>query len=188
MNSLFEAAKQVQEFIEQQGWSFCFIGGLAVLRWGRMRATSDVDLTVLTDFKNEEEYIRKLIKQFAPRIENAESFALINRVLLLKTGSNIGLDISLGGFPFEQNMIAKSSLFEIAPNCLLRTCSAEDLIILKVFAGRKQDWFDVENILLRNGRKLNLSYIYDSASMLCSLIEASDRVDELKSLCNKLSV
>jgi len=43
-NLLFTAAKEIQEYIHAQEWDFCFIGGLAVLRWGEMRMTQDVDL------------------------------------------------------------------------------------------------------------------------------------------------
>ncbi|HEV8037874.1 MAG TPA: hypothetical protein VGP62_03355 [Bryobacteraceae bacterium] len=47
MIDLFEAARQLQVFCDQQGWRFCFIGGLAVQRWGEPRVTRDVDLTYL---------------------------------------------------------------------------------------------------------------------------------------------
>lgn len=46
MIDLFEAASQLQEFCDGQGWRSCFIGGLAVQRWGEPRATLDVDITV----------------------------------------------------------------------------------------------------------------------------------------------
>jgi hypothetical protein len=39
------AAEQVQQLCQQHGWRFCFIGGVAVQRWGEPRLTQDVDLT-----------------------------------------------------------------------------------------------------------------------------------------------
>jgi hypothetical protein len=33
VNALFEAARDLQTFIDARGWGFCFIGGLAVLGW-----------------------------------------------------------------------------------------------------------------------------------------------------------
>lgn len=48
MNGLFSAAELVQDLCEREGWEFCFIGGLAVQRWGEPRVTRDVDLTLLT--------------------------------------------------------------------------------------------------------------------------------------------
>lgn len=37
---------------------FCFIGGLALLRWGEPRTTRDTNLTLLTGFGGEERFIK----------------------------------------------------------------------------------------------------------------------------------
>ena len=47
MNGLYQTAAQVQEFCQSRGWQFCFIGGLAYIRWAEPRQTSDVDLTLM---------------------------------------------------------------------------------------------------------------------------------------------
>ena len=38
------AAVEVQRLCVRQGWRFCFIGRVAVQRWGNPRFTVDVDL------------------------------------------------------------------------------------------------------------------------------------------------
>lgn len=45
MNPLFAAALELQRFFAARQWRFCFIGGLAVQRWGEPRLTLDVDCT-----------------------------------------------------------------------------------------------------------------------------------------------
>jgi hypothetical protein len=65
-----------------QGWQYCFIGGLALQRWGEPRETIDVDLTLLTGFGGEETFVRELLRHFEPRIAEADEFALAHRVLL----------------------------------------------------------------------------------------------------------
>ncbi len=50
MNALFEAAKEVCDFMKARHWEFCVIGGLAVQRWGELRTTLDADLTLFTGF------------------------------------------------------------------------------------------------------------------------------------------
>ena len=107
---------------EAQQWRFCFIGGLALLRWGEPRETVDVDLTLLTGFADEDRYLAVLMAHFAPRIDNATQFALANRVLLLEARSGVGIDIALGGLPFEESVVARSSLFTYARGLALRTC------------------------------------------------------------------
>jgi len=48
MNSILEAANELQTFCSAAGWKFCFIGGLAVQRWGEPRQTQAADLTLIT--------------------------------------------------------------------------------------------------------------------------------------------
>jgi hypothetical protein len=48
MNALIRAAADLQAVCERARWQFCFIGGLAVQRWGEPRETVDVDLTLST--------------------------------------------------------------------------------------------------------------------------------------------
>jgi hypothetical protein len=67
VNPLFAAAVDVERFCQGRGWEFCFIGALAVIRWGEPRLTRDVGLTILTGFGGEERYIDDLLSQFSPR-------------------------------------------------------------------------------------------------------------------------
>ena len=39
MIDLFETAVQLQPFCDRRGWRSCFIGGIAVQRWGEPRVT-----------------------------------------------------------------------------------------------------------------------------------------------------
>ena len=58
MNALLDAALRLQQFCQTQQWRFCFIGGLAVQRWGEPRFTQDADMTLLSGFGNEPDRIR----------------------------------------------------------------------------------------------------------------------------------
>ena len=126
MIEVIRVAGELQSFCEGEGWRFCLIGGLALQRWGEPRETVDVDLTLLTGFGGEEQFIQKLLKQFQGRVEDAAEFARTRRVLLLRSGSGVGIDIALGALPFEESAVARSSLFPFPGSVSLRTCSAED--------------------------------------------------------------
>lgn len=76
MNEVICAAARLQELCEAEAWGFCFIGGLAVLRWGEARETVDVDLTLLTGFGGESRFIDKLLGRYEARIEQPAEFAL----------------------------------------------------------------------------------------------------------------
>ena len=116
MNELCRVALKVQFECEKRHWKFRFIGGLAVQHWGEPRFTRDVDLTLLTGFGKEEDYIDPLLETFAPRMEGCRDFALQNRVLLLKSSEGIGIDIALGALPFEEHAVNRSQLIEVERN------------------------------------------------------------------------
>jgi hypothetical protein len=182
---LFQAALEIQSFFTENNWDFALIGGLAVIRWGQPRTTVDVDGTLLTMFVDEEKYIDTILASFSSRIPNARDFAVNNRVLLLSASNGFGIDISLGGLPFEQQMIERSSLFEFEKDCVLRTCSAEDLIVLKAFAARDKDWADVHSILLRQKGKLDIDYIRENLSPLCELKGAPEIMVKIYQLIDR---
>ncbi len=180
MNALFLAAADLQAFCVSQNWRFCFIGGLAVQRWGEPRETVDVDLTLLTGFNDESGFVSRLLGAFEARIPDAAAFAEANRVLLLRATSGVGLDIALGGLPFEESAVARATLFTFPPDLPLRTCSAEDLIVFKAFADRPKDWVDVEGILIRQSSTLDWTYVRTQLEPLSELKEAPELVEKLE--------
>lgn len=160
MTPLLEAARGLQDYLLERQLRFCIIGGIAVLRWGEPRFTRDVDVTVLCGFGHEEELLDPLLASgYRARISGAGEFARRNRVLLLQAPSGVPIDIALGALPYEEVMVERSSLFEFAADCPLRTCSAEDLIILKLFAFRPRDVLDAETVIVRQRGVLDWSYI-----------------------------
>lgn len=92
MNELTELALELQGFCEKRNWRFCLIGGLALQYWGEPRLTKDVDMTLMTGFGGEEEFIREWLGAYESRLPDASNFALANRVLLLRSGKGIGID------------------------------------------------------------------------------------------------
>jgi hypothetical protein len=62
----------------------------------------------------------------------------------------------------------------------LRTCSAEDLVVMKVFAGRDKDWADVTSVLERRGGELDLALIRRELQPLLAAKEAPELGDELE--------
>jgi len=185
VNPIFAAALEVQAFCEARTFRFCFIGGLALQRWGEPRLTQDVDLTVITGFGCEPAYADHFLSAFAPRIPDAREFALRHRVLLLLGRAGIPLDVALGAMPFEERAVDRSSPFPVAEGISLRTCSAEDLIVFKAFAGRAQDWIDIEGIAFRQYRRLETDLIWQELSPLLELKEDDQTGPRLRRLLER---
>jgi hypothetical protein len=146
-----------------------------------------VDVTVVTGFGGERPVISALLEAFEPRIEDAAAFAEVNRVLLLRAPSGVGLDIALGGLPYEELIVRRSSLFTYPPSLPLRTCAAEDLIVLKAFADRAKDWMDIEGVIVRQSPTLDWSYIGEQLAPLAELKDRQDLLDTLERLRRRLT-
>jgi hypothetical protein len=181
MNALFQAAVEIQEFCLTNHWKVCIIGGFAVARWGQPRATLDVDISLLTGLGNEKRVIEKLLEQFQPREPGVAEFAMESRVLLANAANGIPLDISLAAFPFEEQVIERASEFPFHSDVVLMTASAEDLVVMKAFSGRGQDWVDVCGILGRQ-RSLDRDYTLQNLQMLCEMNEDVSPVGRLEEL------
>ena len=185
MIELFQVALTLQRFFKKHRWKFCFIGGIALQRWGEPRVTQDVDVSLLTGIGDEERFIRLLQSRFSARINRAEEFALRHRVLLLQSETGVGLDISLAMTGFEEQVIGRATLYTFLPHVRLLTCSAEDLIVYKAFADRNRDWSDVEGILVRQRGSLGWKYINRHLSELVALKEAPHILEKLNRLRRK---
>lgn len=174
------AAGEVQQFCQRQNWPFCFIGGIAVQRWGEPRLTQDVDLTLLTGFGGEEKFVDALLTHLNPRRADAREFALSRRVLLVRTSSGVNVDVALGAFPFEERSVRRASTWTWTEGQSLFTCSAEDLVVHKAFAGRDLDWGDLERVLIRQYGKLDLNQVRSELGPLLELKGAPEALDKFE--------
>lgn len=181
MNPIFAAALEVELMVRAAGFPFCFIGGIAVQRWGQPRMTADVDLTVVTGFGGEERYVDALLSSFHGRIGDAREFALLHRTLLLTASNGVHVDVSLGAMPFEEHSVERASRFKISDGEAITTCSAEDLVIHKAFAGRDKDWGDLRGIVVRQ-RHLDHSLIWSELLPLLDLREDPTTEPKLRAL------
>ena len=181
MKDILASAAELQRFCQKRAWRFCFIGGIAVQRWGEPRFTHDADLTLLTGFGNEEGFIDALLSEFSARFEGERDGAVARRVLRLNSSSGMPLDIALGGLPFEERSIERASIWKVPDQEeRLVTCSAEDLIVHKSFAGRDLDWLDVRRVVARQSQKLNLEQIWSELRPLVELKEEPAILEKLQ--------
>ena len=186
MQDLFRLADDIQSFCRDRGWRFCFIGGIALQRWGEPRLTADVDLTILTGFGSEARYIEEICGALPGRTPDAAEFAHRSRVLLLRSESGTPIDISLGALPLEERVVDRASDHHFLADASLTTCSAEDLVVLKAFADRPRDWSDIEGMLIRDGRELEWKTIETELPPLCDAKEAPHIPPRLQALRTSL--
>ncbi len=78
-----------------------------------------------------------------------------HRVVLLRSTAGVPVDLALGAMPFEKHAVDRAGGFEIGQGVVIATCSAEDLIVFKAYAGREKDWLDIEGIAIRQAGRLD---------------------------------
>ena len=183
--SLWKSAIELQRHLESCDYRFCFIGGVAFQRWGEPRVTDDLDVTLLTTFGKEKPVIESLLKRYQPRTSDPVSFAIQFRILLLQDVLNTPIDLALGGLDFECRVVDRSTMWGLPNEEKIRTCSAEDLVVLKSFASRPQDWIDVEKVIIRQGARLDRALILEELKPLAELKEEPEILSRLASLLQK---
>ena len=187
MVDVLAAAVEVHRLFERHGWKFCFIGGIAVQRWGNPRFTVDVDLTLLTGYGSEERFVDAILEHLAARRPDGRQFALLHRVLLARTRRGVDVDVALGALPFEERSVQRASAWSLGDGTELLTCSAEDLIVHKVFAGRDRDWDDVRGVLARRHGTLDWTIIRAELPVLLELKEAPEGMQRLEQLAAEVT-
>ena len=185
MVDLIDAAFDLQHLLDARPFRFAFIGGLAVQSWGEPRLTRYIDLSLLTGFGGEERFADALLTHYEPRMAGAKEFALAHRVLLLKAKGGIGIDVSFAALPYEERVVDRAILVELLPARALRLCSPEDLIIMKLFAGREIDLRDARSVIVRQGAdRLDWDYMEHNLSALGTVKEEAGLIDVLARMRN----
>jgi hypothetical protein len=152
-------------------------GAQAAIVHGAARLTADVDVTV--DLAGHR--IGFLITAldgagFVPRVEDLKGFAERTRVLPMRhRATAIDLDLVLAGAGPEQRFLRRAVRRTIE-GVRVPVVSAEDLIAMKILAGRAKDLEDVAEVVAAQGRSLRVDRVRKT---LRSLDQALDRSDLL---------
>jgi len=144
----YPALGDLVKWLEAEHVRYAVIGGLAVSIVSQPRPTVNVDLVVWLDPEEWGDFLESA-KQYGleARTPDALAFAQKRRVLLMQhIDSGIGIDVSFGALPFELEMIDRAERVSFG-NVTLPVATAEDVIIMKIIAHRKQDLRDIENII-----------------------------------------
>ena len=140
-----EALERLSRAAECAGLSYAVIGGIAVILRGHDRTTVDLDAVMLDLDERLDKFIAALQDNgLSFRVPNGREFARRHRVLLLVSANQTQVDLSMGFLPFEVETVQRSSLLDLGNGLRVPVASVEDLIIMKLVAGRPRDFQDIE--------------------------------------------
>jgi len=157
---------------------YMLIGGQAVLLHGRPRSTEDIDITVAADTSRLGDVVEVCTQlKLAILTDDVESFVQQSLVLpAVDETTGIRVDFIFSSTRFEREAIERSEVVELNGEMIL-FASAEDLIILKLIAGRAIDLEDAASVVRRKASSLDWAHI-DEWILRFSKIEGHETVTE----------
>ena len=159
------------------------IGGLAAVARGIPRFTRDIDATIAGEgFDVDRALVLLRHHGFEPRIEHAAEFARQRLVLLLRhRPSAVDLDLGLAWLPFEHEALSRATSVDFG-GVSLPVVAVDDLIVLKAVAWRLGDRSDIERLLIKHGRSVDLVRIRQALGQLLNMLEEPERLVEFDRL------
>jgi len=136
------------------------VGGLAVAARGEPRFTRDADVTIVVpDAALPGVVSRAADAGFRALAGDPVAFARSHGVIPCeRIADGWRVDLILAMSPYEEAAVARATL-ERAEDVLLPIATAEDLVVLKLLAGRPQDLDDVRSVVARAGAALDRTAI-----------------------------
>ncbi|MCK6591636.1 MAG: nucleotidyltransferase [Polyangiaceae bacterium] len=142
-------------------------GALAAVAYGRPRMTADVDITVELRGAG----ARRLLTELAPygftlRIPlSKEHLAETQLLPMVHAPTELPLDLVIAGPGLDDEFLARANLVDIG-GLKVPMISVEDLIAVKVLAGRRKDLEDVRGVLVEQHGRIDLARIHDVLAAL----------------------
>lgn len=175
--------KKIAQYLDRAKIPYMIIGGQAVLLYGTVRLTRDIDITLGID-TDKFLLIKEICKKSGLRIlpKSPEGFARETKVLPTEEKKlKIRVDFIFSFTPYEKQAISKARKV-LMRGYSVKFASCEDVIIHKMFAGRVIDEEDVKNILIKNRHSLNIKYIKKWLSEFSKLSEQKKILEKFNSL------
>lgn len=159
------------------------IGGIAVIARGVSRLTADIDATIRADGLALDHALEIFAQHsIEPRIDEPLKFAQAQQILLLRhVPSGALLDVSLAWLPFEHEALERATDVDFH-GVSIPVAQPDDLIVLKAVAWRPRDRDDIDQLVLRYGRTLNLARIRDLVGQFAEVLEVPERPREFEAL------
>jgi hypothetical protein len=152
-------------------------GAQAVIAAGSVRATADIDIT--TDEFPVPQLKKALAKagfRLRSGITDVKSLIEDHRILPLEhKATGFQLDVVRAGPGPEQQMLSRAIKRKIGRN-LIPFVSTNDLLVLKILAGRDKDLEDVRSLLRGRSKEIEAHIVRERLAELGALIDDSTLV------------
>ena len=163
---------------------YAVIDGIAAIVHGSLRATADIDITILAEIDALENVLAVFAEDYISLRPNPLGF--FQRCLfvpLQHKATEMKVDIAAALSGFERKAIQRSKRSYYG-NAEVNVCTVEDLIIMKLVAARPKDISDLDILIPANRKQLDLKYLRARAREFIE-VERSDIPERLEKLLRK---
>ena len=180
-----QTLRDLKQLLKRRRAPYAVIGGIAVAIRGEPRFTADIDALVGIDIAAAVHLVRSLSKSaFLPLFPDIEEVVKTSCILPMRhRKTSIKVDLAIGLTGFELRAIERAEDVRFG-RLSLRVVTAEDLLLMKVLAGRPRDLDDTERIVAKQGKKLDWSYVFETAKQLEEVV-AQDLLGQVQMLYQK---
>lgn len=178
---------RIARTLDENAVPYMIIGGQALLLYGIVRSTRDIDLTLGID-SDDYEKIEKICENLGLNIlpENPKQFVNETRALPAEDSNlHIRIDFIFSFSPFERQAIKRASQKKLA-GYNVKFASCEDLIIFKMIAGRAVDIEDVKSLLNKKADSIDYDYIYKWLAEFAQIPEYKNVAGRFKKLLSDI--
>jgi hypothetical protein len=163
------------------GIRWFLFGAQAAILYGVARLSADVDVTVELGKRSATDLVAALADAgFELRIPEAAGFVESTRVLpFVHRASRMPLDVVLAGPGLEEQFFA-GAREQLVGDVRVPVVGVEDLVAMKVLAGRPQDLDDVAAIVRARRSDLDLDKARRTLRVLEGALDRRDLVSELE--------
>ncbi|MBI2901271.1 MAG: hypothetical protein HYY17_13895 [Planctomycetes bacterium] len=161
---VLEGMREGWRAIRSAGFDPVLIGGIAIQKHGRIRQTKDADFLALIEEADFERIFREAEAIGLRRHPTRPVLRLEHDIILRliyedpKFGIEVRIDVIRAGDRFSREVVARARATEVF-GISLRLATCEDLILLKLLAGRPVDRADAIDLIGFNRDRLEWSYL-----------------------------
>lgn len=163
--------------LDRLGAAWYLFGARAAILHGAARLTADVDVTVrMPDATSNQALVAALEPAgFRPRIADPGFIERTRVVPFVHARTSLPLDVVLAGPGLEDRFLARVIVRTI-DGVHVPVASAEDIVVMKVLAGRAKDIDDVVAIAAAYAESLDVQYVRGTLGELEQALSQSDLV------------
>ncbi len=141
-----------------RGWRWYVFGAQAVAAYGRPRLTADVDVTIEPTGAGAGEVIAALDAHGFTL--SAEHLGKARLLPMVHVPSGFPLDLVIASPGLDDELLARARWLDLG-GVEAPVVSVEDLVVMKVLAGRRKDLEDVRGVLAVQEARIDLGRVRD---------------------------